>query len=174
MALEGQNDADEDFTVSCTGIGLGAETDFPGDDQRAQRPFGQVILGGDVTILGPAIHPVGVFPKDVLDALNARMAGGVARDFDDTLPDLFGAPVECSVADRQTPQAHGLGQKRSEGAHEGLHLWIVGKFLLEILDVSQQVGVAVLNLAGGSVVGLVAIDHQVPWESFFAEHLFGH
>ncbi len=36
-------------------------------------PFGEIVVGGNRTILRPMIHPMRVLTKDILDFLNARM-----------------------------------------------------------------------------------------------------
>jgi len=97
--LQRQHDAHEDFAGSCAGIGLRAEARFAGDDQRAQGPFGEVVVPRDVGIVGLMIHPVGLSAKDVLNPLDAGMTGGTVDGIYDGLLGRFGAFVEFPVAD---------------------------------------------------------------------------
>ncbi len=55
------------------GIRLRAEAKLAGDHGRPQIAFGQVILGGHLTIVRPVIETLSVGAEDLLDAPNAQM-----------------------------------------------------------------------------------------------------
>ena len=65
------------------GIGLGAEADLPGDDEVAQVAFGQVVVRGDVAVVGPVVESVAVLSEDVLDLLDRGMVRVAMCDLDD-------------------------------------------------------------------------------------------
>jgi hypothetical protein len=49
---------------------------------------------------------------------------------------------------------------RQSGFDEAADFWVIGVILLQVLDVTRQMRVAVLERAGSLVVRVVAIDHQ--------------
>lgn len=135
--FEGEQDAHEDLAGSGASVGLRTETDFPGDDQGAQRSFREVVVGGDIAILDPAIHPFGIATENVLDILDARVTGGMLDGLEAGLLGPLGVSIELRVADRKTSQTHGIGQKGGECAHEGLNFRVIREFLAKVFDFSQ-------------------------------------
>jgi len=62
---------------------------------------------------------------------------------------------------------------RGRGTDEGGHLGRIRELLIEVLDLVQQMAIAILDGAGEPVVAAIAIDHQAPWQRGFAEDLLG-
>jgi hypothetical protein len=54
---------------------------------------------------------------------------------------------------------HGLGEERGEDAHKGFDFWRVREVFSQLLHVSEQMSIAILNLNRGLVVSIIAVDH---------------
>ena len=73
----------EDLAGSGARIGLRAEAHLAGDDQRAELPLGEVVVGRHGAIGGPVVEPLGVIAKDALKAVDGRVQGGCLDRFED-------------------------------------------------------------------------------------------
>src|SRR2546422_11584282 len=71
-------------------------------------------------------------------------------------------------------QFHGVSQQRSETGDKLRHLAHVGKLLAQILDLAEQVRVAILNRTGHLIVTIVTIHDQNPWQPLGPEDLLSH
>jgi len=81
-----------------------------------------------------------------------------------------GPSVELPVADGEGSQLHGLSEERGEAADKGLNLSIICKLLLQVLHLSEQVGIAILDVTWGFVVAVVAIHDQNSREGLSTEN----
>src|ERR1017187_2121474 len=71
-------------------------------------------------------------------------------------------------------QFHRSSQERGETSDKLGHLAHLGELLAQVLDLAQQVGVAILNRTGRLIVTVVTVHHQGSRQAFDAEHLLGH
>jgi hypothetical protein len=83
-------------------------------------------------------------------------------------------PGKLGIRERLGAQPHRQGELRGDGTDEGLHLGCLWELLFKILDLAQQMAIAVLEGAGDFVIATVAIDDQTTWQPGLAEHVLGH
>jgi len=83
-------------------------------------------------------------------------------------------PGKLGIRERLGAQPHRQGELRGDGTDEGLHLGCLWELLFKILDLAQQMAIAVLEGAGDFVIATVAIDDQTAWQPGLAEHVLGH
>ena len=90
-----------------SGIGLGAEADFAGDDGGSQVALGEVVLGGNASVVGPAVKASFVVLEDALYVANGAMLGGSGNGGENLLFESGGFAVELFVGDGLAAQVHG-------------------------------------------------------------------
>jgi hypothetical protein len=73
--LQGMQHRHQHATDVGPSVRLGPEADFTGDDGGPQIALGEVVLGGDLAVVGPVIEPLGMSPEDLLDATVAVLDG---------------------------------------------------------------------------------------------------
>jgi hypothetical protein len=57
--------------------------------------------------------------------------------------------------------------------HKGEDLWVVGEVFFYVLNIAQEVGVAILKVAGGFVIDRIAVHHQHPGGWVGSQDLLG-
>ena len=132
--LQGVQDRHECLARVGSGVGLGAEADFSGDDEGPKVSLGEVVVGWHVAVIGPMVKPVGVLAEDVLDCLDGGMPGASLDGLDDSVLDSSGLAFELPVGDGQGAEAHGGGQQGGKGFYEALDFGVAGEVLLQVLD----------------------------------------
>src|SRR5665213_2875666 len=171
---EREQDAHQGFTGPSALLGLRTEADLAGNDQWTQLAFGAVVVGGDGGLLGPMIEAGCFLPEGVLDCLNGRMLRRCMNQGLDVHFEFQGALAKRRRRQPLGAQLDGVGQQRSEAGDKLQHLTDLWKLLAQILDLAQQVGVAILNQTGCLIVPVVTIHHQSPRQSLGSEHFLGH
>ncbi len=114
----------------------------------------------------------GVFKKDFLDTTDSEMHGRSLYGSEDLGFDLGGLGIECWVFDRLGSEFHGGGQKRCHHADKRLDFVGVRGVFFQVLYLSQQMGIAVLEGARGFVVTGVTVYNENARQGFLSkDHL---
>src|SRR6266704_1539435 len=83
--------------------------------------------------------------------------------------ELEGLPAKARRSQLLGTQFHGVSQQRSETRDKLRHLAYVGKLLAQILDLAQQVRIAILNRTGHLIVTIIPIHDQDPRQALGPE-----
>ncbi len=110
--------------------------------------FRQVVAGRDLEIVDPVIETISIGAEDFLDATDAQVVRQRLHARNDLRFEHSRLPVELWVQHRLGAQPHCEGKLRGHGANEGGHLDRVGELLLEVLDLTQQIAIVILQGAG--------------------------
>ena len=91
-------------------------------------------------------------------------------------PAIDALRLAAEAAQRVTllSQFHRLRQERRQGLDKRADLAVLGELLLDVLQVAQQMRVAILDRAGGAVVRRVAVHDEHAAQASTSEHLDGH
>lgn len=172
--LEGMQHRHQHATGVGPSVRLRTEADLAGDDRGPQIAFGEVVVGGDPPILGPVIEAVDVGPEDLLDAPDAQVVRRLLHARHELRFERRRLPGELGVRDRLRAQPHRQGELWRHRTDKGRHLGRRGELFFEVLDLTQQVALAVRDGAGDLVIAAVAVDDQTAGQPGLAEDRLGH
>ena len=130
------------------GVRLRPEADLAGDDGGPQITLSEVVVGGYPSIVGPMIEPVGVSPEDLLDAVDAEMLRWRFHRRHDLRFEGSRLLGKLGLRKRLGAQPYCQGKLWGYCTDEGLHLGGLGELLFEVLDLAQQMAIAVLDAQG--------------------------
>jgi hypothetical protein len=101
------------------------------------------------------IEVVDVGPEDLLDAPDAQVLRQLLHARHELCYERRRLPGELGVRDPLRAQPHRQGELWSHRADKGRDLGRVGDLFFEVLDLAQQVAIAVLDGAGNLVIAAV-------------------
>ena len=145
LFLQGVKDTHQGATRMGASIRGRAETDLAGDDGGTEVSFREVIFGRDLSALCPMIETMSVIPEEILNMSDSEMESG-SLDSDQDLGFGFGSLlIKLGLADGLVPQTHGSGQERGHDIYKGFDFLRVRELLFEVLDLSEQMGITILE-----------------------------
>ena len=137
-----------------------AETDLAGDDGGPKVAFREVIFGRDLSVLCPMIEAMSVIPEEILNVSDSEMEGGSLYSGDDLGFGFGSLLIKLGFADGLMSETHCGGQEGDHNTHKGFNFFRVGEVFFEVLDLSEQMGITVLERARGLVVSGVTIHDE--------------
>ena len=160
LFLQGVKDTHQGATRMGASIRGRAETDLASDDGGTEVSFREVIFGRDLSALCPMIETMSVIPEEILNMSDSEMESG-SLDSDQDLGFGFGSLlIKLGLADGLVPQTHGSGQERGHDIYKGFDFLRIRELLFEVLDLSEQMGITILERARGMVIPGVTIHDE--------------
>ena len=93
----------EDLAGTRASIGLRAEADLAGNDQRSQLAFGEVVVGRHGAVGSPVVEPLRMIAKHSLKTMNGRVEGGCLDGIENLLLQSAGLAAEIVIAGGDAP-----------------------------------------------------------------------
>ena len=160
LFLQGVKDTHQGATGMGASIGGRAETDLAGDDGGSEVAFCEVVFSRDLSVLCPMIEAMSVLSEEILNVSDSRVEGVSPYSGNDLGFGFSGPLKEFAVMDGLVSETHGRGQKGGHDTDKGFDFLGIGEVLFEVLDVSEQMGITVLERARSPVIPSVTIHHK--------------